>query len=191
MIRLDLKKIRKDLTLTQRKFADIFGVPQSFISQIENGKDPMPSHWIPELTRMLNLSDLSIYQLAVTNVEGEQEILNRLKQFFDFIGASQSRIALQLGLTQRMVANILNGNGKFDLTILYSISTGFPTLNLNWLISGEGYMTVNQQSNTAELDRLNTLVDTITTLQDTINSKNDAIATLSNRVMQLENQLGK
>lgn len=189
MLRLDLKKIRKDLTLTQREFAEIFDVPQSFISQIENGKDPMPAHWLPKLTQMLNISNLSIYQLAVTNVKCEQEVLNRLKQFFDFTGLSQSRISLQLGLTQRMVANILNGDGKLNLTVLLSISTGFPTLNLNWLMRGEGDMIINTQPNSAELERINKLVDTITTLQDTINAKSETIAMLNERIKELENQL--
>lgn len=189
MLRLDLKKIRKDLTLTQRKFAEMFDVPQSFISQIENGKDPMPAHWIPKLTQMLNISNLSIYQLAVTNVKCEQEVLNRLKQFFDFTRLSQSRISLQLGLTQRMVANILNGDSKLNLTVLLSISTGFPALNLNWLMRGEGDMIINTQPNSAELERINKLVDTITTLQDTINAKSETIALLNERIKELENQL--
>lgn len=81
MLRLDLKKIRKDLALTQRKFAEIFDVPQSCISQIENGKDSMLAHWIPELKRMLGISDFSIYELA-TNAQCEREVLIRLKKFF-------------------------------------------------------------------------------------------------------------
>lgn len=191
MLRINLKKIRKDLALTQLKFAEIFDVPQSFISQIENGKDPMPAHWVPMLTKMLNLSDLSTYQITVTNAQSEGEIINRLKLFFDSTGLPQSRISLQIGLTQRMTANILKGNGKLDFTVLLSISTGFPELNLNWLMRGIGDMIINQKSNSAELERINKLVNTIATLQDTIDAKSESIATLSERVKQLELQINK
>lgn len=188
MLRLDLKKIRKDLALTQKNFAEVFNVPQSFISQIENGKDPMPAHWIPELTRMLNIPDLSIYTLA-TNAQGEREVLNRLKKFFESTGLSLSRFSLQVGLTQRMVSNVFNGDGKLDLTVLLSISTGFPTFNMNWLMSGEGEMLISQGGDIdRHSERTLKLVDTIATLQDTINAKNDTIDTLLKRVKQLENQ---
>ena len=186
MLRLDLKKIRKDLALTQRKFAEIFDVPQSFISQIENGKDPMPAHWIPELKRMLGISDLSIYELA-TNAQSEREVLIRLKKFFDSTKLSQSRIALQLGLTQRMVANIFNSDGKLDLTVLLSISTGFPTFNLNWLMTGDGDMLISQNGDLErQTDRMNKLIDTIATLQEAINAKSETIALLNERIKELE-----
>lgn len=188
---LDLKKIRKDLTLTQRKFAEIFDVPQSFISQIENGKDPMPAHWIPKLTQMLNISDLSMYGLVTDNVQGERDVLSRLKTFFDSTDLSQSRIALQLGLTQRIVANIFNGDKKLDITILLSISAGFPKLNMNWLMTGDGEMYKKSTPSPLDIDRITTLVDTITTLQEAINAKTETIATLNERIKQLENQLNK
>lgn len=189
MLRINLKNIRKDLGLTQRKFAEIFDVPQSFISQIENGKDPMPAHWIPELTRMLNAQDLSKYQLVV-NVQNEQDIINRLKIFFDTTGLTLPHIAIKVGLTQRMLTNIFNGQGKLDITILLSITTGFPHLNMNWILSGDGEMYKNSISST-DFDRITTLVDTISTLQDTINAKNETISILTERIKQLENQLGK
>ena len=38
----DLKKFRKEKRLSQKELANILGIGQSFVSQIENGKDPMP-----------------------------------------------------------------------------------------------------------------------------------------------------
>lgn len=43
----DLKGFRKDRKLSQKQISDILGIGTSFISQIETGKDPMPSY-IPE-----------------------------------------------------------------------------------------------------------------------------------------------
>ena len=54
---------------------------------------------------------------------------------------------------------------------------------------GTGEMFNSEQSNSAELERINKLVDTIATLQDTINLKNETIAALTERSKQLEAQL--
>lgn len=54
---------------------------------------------------------------------------------------------------------------------------------------GTGEMFNSEQQNSAELERINKLVDTIATLQDTINLKNETIAILTERNKQLEAQL--
>ncbi len=54
---------------------------------------------------------------------------------------------------------------------------------------GTGEMFNSEQPNSAELERINKLVDTIATLQDTINLKNETIAVLSERIKLLEAQL--
>ncbi len=54
---------------------------------------------------------------------------------------------------------------------------------------GTGEMFNSEQPNSAELERINKLVDTIATLQDTINLKNETIAALTERNKQLEAQL--
>lgn len=54
---------------------------------------------------------------------------------------------------------------------------------------GTGEMFNSEQPNSAELERINKLVDTIATLQDTINLKNETIAALSERNRLLEIQL--
>uniref|UniRef100_UPI0025A5DEE4 helix-turn-helix domain-containing protein n=1 Tax=uncultured Alistipes sp. TaxID=538949 RepID=UPI0025A5DEE4 len=117
MIRTDLKKIRKTLKLTQKQLASTFGVPQSFISQIENGIDAMPAHWTPKLINMLGISDLSEYQLATTYKNQSEDIIDRLRVFFESTGLPQGRIAMQCGLTAKMLNNILRGEGKMDVSV--------------------------------------------------------------------------
>ena len=64
-----------------------------------------------------------------------------------------------------------------------------PQVSAEWLMRGTGEMFNSEQPNSAELERINKLVDTIATLQDTINLKNETIAALTDRNKQLEAQL--
>lgn len=191
MIRTDLKKIRKTLKLTQKELASTFSVPQSFISQIENGIDPMPAHWVPKLINMLSVSDLSDYQLAVTYKNQSEDIVDRLRTFFDSTGLSQGRIAMQCGLTAKMLQNILRGEGKMDVAVFLGLINGFNNLNLNWLLTGKGDMENQPTQASLDLERIATLVDTIANLQKTISEKDKTIAILASQVEQLKNQLNK
>lgn len=75
-------------------------------------------------------------------------------------------------------------------TVMAILSTN-PQVSAEWLMRGTGEMFNSEQSNSAEIERINKLVDTIATLQDTINAKNDSIATLTERIKQLESKLSK
>lgn len=68
---IDIGKLRKDKGLTQTDLADILGVGQGFISQVENGKDAMPHDWEKILIDKYGISDISDYQkTAAQNIIG-------------------------------------------------------------------------------------------------------------------------
>lgn len=71
------------------------------------------------------------------------------------------------------------------MSVLYAL----PEISAEWLMRGNGDMLIKTQPNSAELERINKLVDTIATLQETINLKNETIAVLTERNKQLEAQL--
>lgn len=191
MIRIDLKKIRKELKLTQKQFASTFSVPQSFISQIENGIDPMPASWSPKLIEMLGVSDLSEYQLAVTNKNQSEDIISRLRTFFESTGLPQGRIAMQCGLTAKMLHNILRGEGKIDLSVFLGLINGFSQLNLNWLLTGQGEMIIKPIAASLDIERIATLVDTIASLQKAIEEKDKTIDILANQVETLKKRFNQ
>lgn len=63
MSTLDLPSLRKDKGLTQKQLAAILNVQQSFISQVEHRKDPMPEHWAKIIVEKLGLSNIDAYYI--------------------------------------------------------------------------------------------------------------------------------
>mgnify|MGYP001125260807 CR=1 FL=1 len=118
-------------------------------------------------------------------------MIGRIKALIAFLGLSTRAFAIKCGLRQNTLSNQLNGMRELSLSTVAAILEAYPEVSAEWLMRGNGQMLIQKENNSAEMERVNRLVDTITTLQDAINSKNDAIATLSNRVMQLETQLNK
>lgn len=89
MKRIDLQRIRKEKKLSQKQIAEILNVPQSFISQVENMKSPMPEYWISILVDKLNISDISNYE-----VELEEQIIsqgfNDIDKFMELLKSRDS-----------------------------------------------------------------------------------------------------
>jgi len=61
MYTFDLRHFREDYKISQKALSEQLGVGQSFISQIENGKDPMPNALISKLKEIYQLDDVSKY----------------------------------------------------------------------------------------------------------------------------------
>lgn len=57
----DLKLFRKNKKISQTNLADMLGVGQSFISQIESGKDPMPEAFIAKLSEIYPTDNIRDY----------------------------------------------------------------------------------------------------------------------------------
>lgn len=113
-------------------------------------------------------------------------MISRIRQLVSQMGLSTRAFALKCGLRQNTVSNQLNGMRELSLQTVMAILNSFSQVSAEWLMRGEGEPYKVAQPITAELDRINKLVDTIATLQDTINGKNDIIANLTERIKQLE-----
>ena len=57
----DLKRFREERKISQREISQKTGVAQSFISQIESGKDPMPDALVSKLKEIYHIDDISDY----------------------------------------------------------------------------------------------------------------------------------
>lgn len=65
MKRLDIKKIRKKLKLSQQRLSEITEYNQGFISLMENGKALVPAKFVALIKDRLNIEDLTPYYMEV------------------------------------------------------------------------------------------------------------------------------
>ena len=80
----DLKRFRKEQKISQTELARLLGVGQSFISQVESGKDPIPESLILKLKEIFNVENISDYYIKGNESEDnipivEEEILTEEK----------------------------------------------------------------------------------------------------------------
>lgn len=92
MKKIDLQRLRKDKGKSQKELADIIGTKQSFVSQVENGKDNMPDYWKQILIDKLNISDISEYEIDLPdqqatfyNNQDNASVYNDIGRFVDLM----------------------------------------------------------------------------------------------------------
>ena len=115
-------------------------------------------------------------------------MIERIKTLIAYLGLSTRAFAIKCGLRQNTLSNQLNGMRELSLSTVAAILEAYPEVSAEWLMRGNGQMLIQTDDNSAEIIRINKLVDTITTLQETINAKSEQIATLTERIKQLENK---
>lgn len=113
-------------------------------------------------------------------------ILSRLNEIIIYSGCSVRAFAMRCGISQATLDKQLKGLRAISLETISNVLSTFPEISSEWLMRGIGSMQIEQKDNSAEIERINRLVDTITTLQDTINAKSETIAILQERIKQLE-----
>ena len=57
----DLKRFRREKKISQQDFASAMECGQSFITQIENGKDRMPDTWIDKIANIYSITNIEEY----------------------------------------------------------------------------------------------------------------------------------
>ena len=62
----------------------------------------------------------------------------RLQRFLELEQLSPARLADILGIQRSGISHILSGRNKPGYDFLYKMTQKFPTLNIEWLISGKG-----------------------------------------------------
>lgn len=67
----------------------------------------------------------------------------RLQQFLSAENLSQSQLADMLGVARASVSHIIAGRNKPGYDFIESLVAHYPTLNIDWLITGRGRMYKN------------------------------------------------
>ena len=83
----------------------------------------------------------------------QNDIGSRLKLFLASVRVSQSAVSETLGVTRGFISQVINGNSKFSIDFLENLVKCFPTLNTNWLLTGEGEMTERRYNQPEEEER--------------------------------------
>lgn len=65
---------------------------------------------------------------------------NRLQQFLSAENISQSQFADSIGVARASISHILSGRNKPGFDFIESMARRYPSLNLEWLITGKGRM---------------------------------------------------
>ena len=65
---------------------------------------------------------------------------NRLQQFLAAENISQSQLAESIGVARASISHILAGRNKPGFDFIESLARRYPSLNLEWLITGNGRM---------------------------------------------------
>lgn len=65
---------------------------------------------------------------------------SRLQQFLTVENISQSQLADTLGVARASISHILAGRNKPGFDFIESMARHYPTINLEWLITGKGRM---------------------------------------------------
>lgn len=65
---------------------------------------------------------------------------DRIKQIMDSENMSPARFADSLGIGRAVISHVLNGRNNPSLEVITRILTKIPTINTDWLLTGEGTM---------------------------------------------------
>jgi transcriptional regulator with XRE-family HTH domain len=65
---------------------------------------------------------------------------NRLKQFLSVENITQAQFANTIGIGKANISHVLAGRNKPGYDFIRAIMTGYPHLNINWLLLGVGKM---------------------------------------------------
>ena len=121
----------------------------------------------------------------------------RLREFIKNQGLTQDEFGEKIGKSRTQISNLVNNRSSITKTNVKYLTSLFPLLNINWLLTGEGNMLLDgeitkNESKQSLSDRL------YNDLKDQLKKKDRTIDTLSSQLSLLQGiiengglQLGK
>ena len=83
---------------------------------------------------------------------------NRLKMWMEKENLKSSELANKINVNRATVSHILSGRNKPSIDFLEKLLEKYPDFNLNWLITGIGYMKndqkIKESNNSKRIDKV-------------------------------------
>lgn len=103
MYKIDIKEFRRKNKLTQKQFAAYLGVGQGFVSQMENGINPIPEKYIRKILDDSTVdSSMVIVESLDSEVKMSREVFDKMSRLIDTVCSQQGTIAGQQDLLSKM-----------------------------------------------------------------------------------------
>lgn len=103
MYKIDIKEFRRKNKLTQKQFAAYLGVGQGFVSQMENGINPIPEKYIRKILDDSTVdSSMVIVESLDSEVKMSHEVFDKMSRLIDTVCSQQGTIAGQQDLLSKM-----------------------------------------------------------------------------------------
>jgi len=67
----------------------------------------------------------------------------RFKKWLDYNDINSNKLAENINVSRATISHIISGRNKPSVDFLYKILNKYPELNLNWLVTGNGSMKIN------------------------------------------------
>ena len=99
MLTLDLQRIRKEFGVTQKALADMLNINQSFLSNIENGRSPLPADKREKILETFNISRPEEYTIDTPtpyNIKNVQRSIIGGNKFMNNSSAESSSIIAEV-----------------------------------------------------------------------------------------------
>ena len=99
MYTIDIKEFRRANNLTQKALADYLGITQTFISNMEAGRDTVPEQYIRKILDDPNLDSSMVKGMPTKenapDVAIPREVFDKISQLIDTVCSQQGTIAEQ------------------------------------------------------------------------------------------------
>lgn len=99
----------------------------------------------------------------------------RLQQFLSAENISQAQFADTIGVARASVSHILAGRNKPGFDFIESMSRNYPTLSLEWLVTGKGKMYKNSVADSSVADSSPSAGDLFADFESNVQEENTPV----------------
>ena len=116
-------------------------------------------------------------------------INGRIREIILSAGITDSAFAKRIGVTQSVIASMLQRGTEPSAKVLTSILLTYEDISAEWLLRGKGQMLLSEVTPDPNIEQMKRLVDTITTLQGIITEQTKTNQLLTEELKKAKGEL--